>query len=110
MVERLIQVQETDNAALLRLGWGTGYDSQTVTDVLEEETFRAVLDTYRMGVGRPGRDLSRAPLDPPFAPKSRQVALTQGEKRVPLGWVKLEVGQPVDKYRTTKAPSRTRAE
>lgn len=74
---------------LLRLGWGTGFDSQTVTDLFAEGTFHDVLNAYRLTVGRPGRDLQRDPLPNPFSPKSRQVALDARGRWQPLGWVKI---------------------
>jgi len=80
-----------ENECVLRLGWGTGFDDKTITDQLGEETFVEVLDGYRLGVGRPRRDLNRPPLRFPLAPKSRKVALDSKGRWVPLGWIKIAI-------------------
>jgi CRISPR-associated protein Csm5 len=80
-----------DGACLLRLGWGAGYDDKTITDLLDDATFREVLDSYRLTVGRPHRSLRNPPLPRPFAPKSRTVALNRQNQWVPLGWVQFQL-------------------
>jgi CRISPR-associated protein Csm5 len=78
---------------LLRLGWGAGYDDKTVTDLMDDDFFRDVLDGYGLSVGRPYRDRRRPPLPKPFAPKSRSVAFDHRGRQVPLGWIRIEIGQ-----------------
>lgn len=90
MVEQLEKAMQND-ACLLRLGWGAGYDDKTVTDLLDDDTFREVLDTYGLTVGRPGRRRNNPPMDKPFAPKSRNVALDSKGRWMPLGWVRMAV-------------------
>jgi CRISPR-associated protein Csm5 len=90
LVDKLEEAMAQD-ACLLRLGWGAGYDDKTVTDLLDDGTFREVLDRYRLRVGRPHRDLGTPPLDKPFAPKSRHVAMDHKGRWLPLGWVLLKL-------------------
>lgn len=94
MVEQLEKAAKS-NACLLRLGWGAGFDDKTITDLLDDDTFEDVLDQYRLTVGRPERKLSNPPLDKPFSPKSRKVALDKKNRWVPMGWIKVEI-QPAE--------------
>lgn len=76
---------------LIRLGWGTGYDNKTVSDVFDDETFKAIRNTYDLPVGRPGR--KGAPLPKFLSPKSRKLAIVKNEQGdeefQPLGWLLL---------------------
>ena len=46
----------SDSVFALPLGWGSGYDAKTITDLLDEAVFEIVVDTHRntKGLGRPG--------------------------------------------------------
>lgn len=90
MTDQLEKAMQSDGC-LLRLGWGAGFDDKTMTDLLDDDTFREVLDTYGLTVGRPGRRRSNPPMDKRFAPKSRNVALNRKKQWLPLGWVRLEI-------------------
>ena len=74
---------------LIRLGWGTGYDNKTVSDIFDDDTFNAIRDTYDLPVGRPGR--RGRPLPKRLSPKSRKLAVVRnergGESLQPLGWL-----------------------
>lgn len=74
---------------LLRLGWGTGFDNKTVSDVFSDETFNEIRDAYELPVGRPGRRGDG--LTKSLSPKSRKLAVVktpQGHTELqPLGWV-----------------------
>jgi CRISPR-associated protein Csm5 len=77
-----------DGECLLPVGWGTGYDAKTVTDLFEGDLFGEVLETYRntRRLGRPrGRDEW---LGPDLSPKTRRVT-TWNDEEVPLGWIRL---------------------
>lgn len=77
-----------EGECLLPIGWGTGYDAKTVTDLFERGLFEDVLDSYRntRRLGRPGgRDDW---LGPDLSPKTRRVT-TWNDEEIPLGWVKL---------------------
>lgn len=80
------------HACLLPIGWGTGYDAKTVTDLFERDLFEAALETYKNthGLGRPQNKRQNRWLGPPLSPKSRRVTTWQ-RKKVPLGWVKLTI-------------------
>ena len=83
------------NTCLLRLGWGAGYDDKTITDQLDDDTFETVRQAYArsMPVGYPGRNSGNAPLPKEFSPKSRKVALDARGRRLPLGWVQIELSK-----------------
>jgi CRISPR-associated protein Csm5 len=78
-------------ACLLNLGWGGGWESKTVGDLLREllsdESFKKLRRRFNLGK-HPDKPIDRY-LDTHF-PHSRQLATASGEI-LPLGWVKLEV-------------------
>ena len=78
---------------LVRLGWGTGYDNKTVSDVFSDETFDEIRRVYDLPVGKPGR--RGKPLPKALSPKSRKLALRQAEdgttEQLPMGWLVLKV-------------------
>ncbi len=82
---------------LVRLGWGTGYDNKTVSDVFDDQTFRKIREKYDLAVGSPGRvPLSKGGtlLPKDQSPKSRKLAVMveNGKERVePLGWAILRI-------------------
>lgn len=74
---------------ILPLGWGSGYDAKTITDLLGTTTFKKVVDTYEYtsGLGKPGRRKEAAWLGPDDSPKSRKVVVRQDGTLEPMGWV-----------------------
>jgi hypothetical protein len=88
--ERLAEVAGFGKGeCLLPIGWGTGYDPKTVTDLFEPDLFGQLLGTYRntKKLGRPGGQGEW--LGPELSPKTRRVTLWK-ERAMPLGWVKLQ--------------------
>ncbi len=72
------------------LGWGTGYDAKTVTDLFGEQVFRDVAHHYK-NTQRLGRPTGGDWLGPELSPKSRKVALRQDGKLEPMGWLRIEI-------------------
>ncbi|NPV86939.1 MAG: type III-A CRISPR-associated RAMP protein Csm5 [Anaerolineae bacterium] len=77
------------SAFFLPLGWGSGYDAKTITDLLGESTFQQVVDVYQntQRLGKPSG--SGAWLGAKRTPKSRKVAVGKDGIPCPLGWVKI---------------------
>lgn len=76
------------NECLLPIGWGSGYDAKTVTDLFQPDLFETVLESYR-NTGRLGRATGRGDwLGPDLSPKTRRVTEWNDEE-VPLGWLRL---------------------
>lgn len=75
----------------LPIGWGSGFDAKTVTDLLGENTFRRVVEAYKhtKGLGKPGRNKDAQWLGPKDSPKSRKVVVNINDSLEPLGWVEL---------------------
>lgn len=83
------QVQaSSDDTCMLPLGWGSGYDAKTVTDLVEDTLFEQVSNRSRFThrLGRPGGE--GAWLHSPLVPKTRKVVVLDGQY-YPMGWVKL---------------------
>jgi hypothetical protein len=102
--KRLSQMEKADpNVCILPLGWGSGYDAKTVTDLLSEKTFAEVvrasgkLRAFRnvQGLGRPGNNPSAAWLGVADSPKSRKVVYKNETEALPIGWVALRL-EPAD--------------
>lgn len=78
-------------AFLLNLGWGGGWESKTVGDLvyglLGEESFVDLRRRFKLGK-HPNKSLE--PYLKMYFPHSRQLATANGEV-LPLGWVKLEI-------------------
>lgn len=89
MVSQLEKAVKMDGC-LLRMGWGTGYDDKTVTDLLDDDTFDNVRRTYGLPVGQPGRR-GNTYLPKELSPKSRKVVLDTKGRWLPLGWVMLSL-------------------
>jgi CRISPR-associated protein Csm5 len=87
--QRLAELETMErNECILPLGWGTGYDAKTATDLFPPELFGQVLESYR-NTRRLGRPSGRGDwLGPDLSPKTRRMTLWR-EEEVPLGWVKL---------------------
>ncbi|MGB9800264.1 MAG: type III-A CRISPR-associated RAMP protein Csm5 [Thermanaerothrix sp.] len=90
---RINEIANDSPAVILPLGWGGGYDAKTITDLLSEQTFRLVVESFRntQGLGKPGRNPNAKWLGPLNSPKSRKVVVTQDNTLQPLGWVKVEI-------------------
>lgn len=77
-------------AYVLRIGWGGGWDTKTVGDIVEEilpeEDFEELREKYGMGE-KPGT--KQIDWNAPF-PKTRLVAYRNGVPFAPMGWVLLE--------------------
>ena len=78
---------------ILPLGWGTGYDAKTITDLLGEETYRLVVTAYQntSGLGKPGRNKNAQWLGALDSPKSRKVVVHPDNTLEPLGWVEAKI-------------------
>lgn len=89
-LEDLISLPEY--AFYLPLGWGSGYDAKTITDLLDVKTFEIVVNSFKNteGLGKPGRRRDAPWLGPDDSPKSRKVVM-QGDKLLPLGWVEIRL-------------------
>lgn len=91
-LRRAQAVRMPKNQFLLSLGWGSGYDAKTITDLLGERVFRNVVNNYKNteGLGKPGRRGDWLGVEE--SPKSRKIVVRQREGqevREPLGWVKV---------------------
>lgn len=86
-----------ENIFYLPLGWGSGYDAKTITDLLDGETFKTVVNTFRntKGLGKPGNNEKEKWLGAADSPKSRKVVV-QDSGSYPLGWVEVHLDSPVD--------------
>ena len=97
LYQQVIQLPE--NSFILPIGYGSGFDAKTITDIFQSQNFETVCERYRYtkGLGRPGNTESGRWLGPKDAPKSRKVVATNGEY-IPLGWVRFSLnpaeGQP----------------
>ena len=78
---------------ILPMGWGSGYDAKTVTDLLTDEVFEAVVETYRNteGLGRPGNMPGNPWMGPDDSPKSRKVVIRADQTLEPVGWVVVQL-------------------
>lgn len=102
--ECLSQMEEVDsNLCILPLGWGSGYDAKTVTDLFSEETFAEIvrastkLRAFRnvQGLGKPGNNPAETWLGVADSPKSRKVVFISETEALPVGWVALRL-EPAD--------------
>lgn len=80
------------NQFLLSIGWGSGFDAKTITDLLGEQVFRNVVSNYNntKRLGKPGG--TDRWLGVEESPKSRKIVVRRSngdEVREPLGWVKI---------------------
>ena len=76
-----------DGAFILQIGWGTGYLTKTVTDLLtgnDEDLMMKFRRHYRLGRSRSGGDY----YDDEF-PKTRRVLYDRQRPNSPLGWVQI---------------------
>lgn len=91
-----IYSRRNDMTFPLPLGWGSGYDSKTITDLLDVGTFKEVVETYKytQGLGKPGRNPAANWLGIAESPKSRKVAIRHNHGHTsyePIGWVELSI-------------------
>lgn len=82
-------LQKKEDLFILPMGWGSGYDAKTVTDLLDEYAFQAVVENFRNtdGLGRPGNNPDNPWLGPDDSPKSRKVVVRKDGTLEPVGWV-----------------------
>lgn len=77
-----------DEVFILPLGWGSGYDAKTITDLLETATFQLVTkkhqNTKKLGYPTTNPTKWLGPLD---APKSRKIVVRPDGTLEPMGWV-----------------------
>lgn len=78
---------------ILPLGWGSGFDSKTITDLLSDKAFGHVVSRmkYTRGLGKPGRDPNAQWLGRDDSPKSRKVVVADDGSLQPLGWVAMHI-------------------
>jgi hypothetical protein len=86
---------------LLPLGWGSGYDAKTITDLFSVQTFKSVVNAYGLknlrafrnvqGLGRPGNIPGNNWLGAADSPKSRKVIYLNETQAIPVGWVALRL-------------------
>ena len=106
--KRINQLQKSEeNVCLLPLGWGSGYDAKTVTDLFSENTFQTVVHAFVksgekrhafrniQGLGRPGNNPLAKWLGAADSPKSRKVIYKTDTEAQPLGWVAIRL-DPAD--------------
>lgn len=83
------------NSLILPLGWGTGYDAKTITDLLDAKTYELVVNTYPytygLGKPKPGRNKYNRWLGALDSPKSRKVVVYPDDSLEPLGWVEAKI-------------------
>jgi CRISPR type III-A-associated RAMP protein Csm5 len=81
--------KSSETIFILPMGWGSGYDAKTITDLLEEETFKLVVSKHKntQGLGKPGRNPEEHWLGPGDSPKSRKLVVHSDGTLEPLGWV-----------------------
>jgi CRISPR-associated protein Csm5 len=77
-----------DSEAILPMGWGSGYDAKTVTDLIGNTLMERVtsIDFSTRKLGRPSR--SNDMLPDPLVPKTRRI-VNYKDTKYPMGWVKL---------------------
>jgi CRISPR-associated protein Csm5 len=88
--DRLALLEESDPGVfVLPMGWGSGYDAKTITDLLDRETFEEVVDSFKntWGLGKPGRRKEAQWMGPDDSPKSRKIIERPGKDPEPMGWV-----------------------
>ena len=104
---------------VLPIGWGSGYDAKTVTDLLGDEVFGYVASQYRntKGLGHPGNSAASEWLGPALSPKSRKLVVrrdAQGkEVLVPVGWVAVNLKSldaPSDDWQALSAEAQAKIE
>lgn len=88
-----------DMIFMLPVGWGSGYDAKTITDLLDEAVFGDAVENYPniSGLGKPGRNKNAKWMGADKSPKSRKVWYKDGQKSpLPLGWIKFAINSPED--------------
>ncbi len=100
--KRLSQLEKANpNACFLPLGWGSGYDAKTVTDLFSENTFAQIVNASKnrdgkafrnvQGLGRPGNNPNEKWLGVADSPKSRKVIYKTDNEVQPIGWVAIHL-------------------
>ncbi len=94
--DKLLRLNErlTDGSFLLQIGWGTGYDSKTITPLFThdendpEAAKKLLMDLrkrFRLGQSRSGRET----YDEREFPKTRRIFYSGQNPVSPFGWVKI---------------------
>jgi CRISPR-associated protein Csm5 len=101
LIQRLIELPE--DALLLQVGWGAGWESKTLGSALLSEDgrkFEDLLSNYRMT-----KERNRRPGD--LFPKSRHLALRNGRPALPMGWLELRIAglEAVEVREASAAPA-----
>jgi len=88
-------LQAIDEVFFLPIGWGSGYDAKTITDLLGDQIFKTVAEKCRntQGLGRPGNSPSNQWLGAKFSPKSRKVIVRSENEFEPMGWIVIQFKQ-----------------
>ena len=112
--EKLARQPLEDNQCLVHVGWGTGFDSKTVTNFFDDKMVETIRRRYGLGKfiykhrGCGGlvrkdkpctkcnrsnlqrNDIEKIMINP--LPKTRKVCIESNRPAKPLGWVKLTLG------------------
>ena len=80
-----------DNQFFAQIGWGTGWNSKTLNDLVRTDSrFPDLVKQYRM-TRKPETFTSLT-----LFPKSRQLLRSQGQSVQPMGWVRITLGGGYD--------------
>jgi CRISPR type III-A-associated RAMP protein Csm5 len=89
--KRLISLGKSElEVFILPVGWGSGYDAKSITDLLGTKTLKKVVDIHKntRGLGYPGNRPGPQWLGwNEDAPKSRKVVVRPDGTLEPMGWV-----------------------
>ena len=87
---KVVAAMDTEREFILQLGWGGGWDSKTLGELLtaDADRFAQIIQRYkkqmlRQGTFHPGDRY----------PKSRRVVMRGEKPFMPLGWVKVHMEQ-----------------
>jgi len=73
-------LQDSNDGIVLQLGWGTGFNSKTLKEVMPAEELKVVLNSARIKYRE----------NFPF-PKTRKIVVEEGKPLYPVGWIKLKI-------------------
>ncbi len=90
-IDEIGKMGAESETTFLPIGWGSGYDAKTVTDLFAEKVFENTLSAYKntKRLGRPGG--TGRWLGPDLSPKTRRVAVLDDGQELPMGWIRLRV-------------------
>lgn len=87
--KNLLNHKLKDNQCLLHLGWGSGFDTKTISNLFEEEVLNGLRWAFNLGKFIKDQTGKRKMINP--FPKSRKIIFENNQPNEPLGWVKLTV-------------------